>query len=99
MIGAWESCIDKNINLCEASVNSCASCIEIKDSNTIINSCDFNCDITGWQVKNEGRGKFIFSEKILEQNEEFLFVLELTSSGDTIFLRDEGGKLAVLESH
>ena len=90
----WEECIENNVNLCQASTNSCAECIEIKDS-TIINSCGFNCDITGWQIKNEGRKKFIFSEKILEEGEEILFVLELAPSGDTIFLRDDDGGLVL----
>ena len=96
---AWEECINNSLNLCEASTNSCASCIEIKDSNKLINSCGFNCDITDWQIKNEGRKKFIFSEKILEEGEEILFVLELTPSGDTLFLRDSEGMLVLWKSY
>ncbi|HEA46483.1 MAG TPA: hypothetical protein ENH99_01755 [Candidatus Pacearchaeota archaeon] len=92
---AWESCIENNVNLCEKSINSCASCMEIKDSKTLINSCGFGCDINNWEIKTEGRNKFIFSEKILEQGEEILFVLELMDTGDTLFLRDVEGKLVV----
>ncbi len=94
---AWEGCIDKNINLCEASENICAECMEIR-GHTVINICGFSCDITGWQIKGEGRKKFIFSDEILEESEEVSFELELTASGDTIFLRDSPGKLVLWQS-
>ena len=95
---AWEDCIDKNINLCEKSVDKCASCVEIKDSNTIINTCSFECDISNWGIKGEGRKKFVFSDEILDIGEEISFELELTESGDTIFLRDAEGGLVGWES-
>ena len=97
-IEAWDDCIDKNINLCEASVDECALCIELKDSKTLKNNCSFECDITNWRIKTEGRDNIIFSE-VLESEEEFGFELELTPEGDTLFLRDEGGKLVVWESY
>ncbi len=98
-IEAWEDCIDKNVNLCEASTNSCAQCIELKDSNTIINTCSFECDITNWKIKAEGRQNIIFSEEILESREETSFELELAETGDTIFLRDDKGRLVFWESY
>ena len=92
---AWGDCIENNVNLCQASINQCADCIEITSKNTIINTCSFSCDITSWQIKNEGRKKFVFSEEILESREEVSFELELAETGDTIFLRDDEGKLVV----
>jgi len=88
----WEDCINKNVNLCEKSVDECASCIEIKDSKTLKNICGFECDITNWRIKAEGRDNIIFQE-MLESQEETSFELELTETGDTLFLRDEKGRL------
>ena len=98
-IEAWEDCIDKNVNLCEASTNSCAQCIELKDSNTIINTCSFECDITNWGIKGEGRDVFVFSGVILGIREETNFELELAETGDTIFLRDDEGGLVLWERY
>lgn len=91
---AWEDCIDKNINLCEASQHVCAHCISI-NVNSIINNCNFQCNILGWKIKTEGRDVFVFSEEILESREELGFELELTETGDTLFLRDAEGKLVL----
>jgi len=95
---AWEDCIDKNINLCEKSEDICEECVDIKNSNTIINTCSFSCDISDWKIKVEGRENIIFSE-VLESQEEISFELELTETGDTLFLRDDAGKLVVWESY
>jgi len=94
---AWEECIENNVNLCQASINLCAQCIEIISKDTINNTCSFSCDITGWQIKNEGRKKFIFFDEILGGGEEISFELELTPLGDTIFLRDADGGLVAWE--
>ena len=95
---AWEDCIDNQINLCELSPHVCAQCISI-NTNSIINNCSFECDITNWRIKTEGRDNIIFSEEILESGEETNFELNLTASGDTLFLRDDEGKLVVWESY
>jgi hypothetical protein len=92
LIDAWGICIDKGINLCEKSENQCAPCITI-DSNSIKNSCDFSCNITGWLVKGEGREKFIFSEQILQPGADSKFALNLENSGGSLYLRDGKGKL------
>lgn len=96
-IEAWEDCIDKNVNLCEASQHVCAQCISI-NKNNIINNCGFSCDIIDWRIKAEGRQNIIFSE-VLESSEELGFELELTPEGDTLFLRDDAGGLVVWESY
>jgi len=97
-IEAWENCIDKNINLCKASQHICAQCISI-NKNNIINNCNFQCNISNWKIKAEGRKTFVFSDEILLGGEEVSFELELTDTGDTIFLRDDAGCLVAWESY
>ena len=119
---AWEKCIEKNINLCEKSQDKCSQCIELSEfeikSQKIIlkNNCDFSCEITDWEIKDEGRKKFIFPVFFLEsgktavvlvgnktnignilywKNEDYVW----TGTGDTLFLRDENGKLVLWESY
>ena len=105
---AWENC---EINLCEKSNDKCASCIILKkfgyDENVLIyNQCNFDCDLTEWSVKDEGRKKFIFGNFTLKKysekeitNEDFGEEYVWTKTGDTIFLRDKGGKLVLWENY
>jgi micrococcal nuclease len=95
---AWESCINNSVNLCEASQHSCSKCISVNPNN-IINTCSFSCDITGWQIKGEGREIFVFPDKVLKSGDEISFELEITETGDTLFLRDAEGKLVLWESY
>jgi endonuclease YncB( thermonuclease family) len=63
---AWDSCVISNKNLCEKSVDKCANCIKLKDLNVksqtaiFVNNCNFECELTGWTIKDEGRKRFIF---------------------------------------
>ncbi|MFH1608378.1 MAG: thermonuclease family protein [archaeon] len=72
-VDAWKNCVD---NLCKKSVDRCASCIELKEfdyENEIVifyNKCDFDCELGGWEIKDEGRKKFVFPEFTLKQNKE-----------------------------
>ena len=95
LLGAWETCMENKINLCEPSNSVCFSCISI-NINTIINNCNFECDINGWEIKGEGRNKFIFN-KTLSSNQETDFELDLADSGGSLFLRDEEGLLVFWE--
>lgn len=45
-----------------------------------------------WTIKGEGRNKFAFNQT-LSMNESAEFSLDLSSSGGSIYLRDEIGKL------
>ena len=92
LVDAWESCIKKDINLCEKSLDKCSGCISI-DSKGIVNNCEFDCDISNWDMHGEGRKKFIFDEQILNPFEKANFELDLTDSGGSLFLRDGKGKL------
>ncbi len=94
---AWEECINNNINLCEASIHQCSECISLTH-NSIINSCNFSCDVSGWEIKAQGRDKIVFSE-ILRNGEELGFELELMETGDTLFLRDVEGGLILWGSY
>jgi len=119
---AWEKCVEDNINLCEASKNKCADCISLKDFNhqnqevIFENICDFDCNLGGWEIKDEGRKKFVFSNFVLKKksqisilvgegrdNENILFwkrkTYVWTRTGDSLFLRDNQGKLVLWESY
>ena len=117
-IKTWESCSE---NLCKISNNKCANCIILKRfdyKNEIIvfdNICNFDCELTNWEIKDEGRKKFIFSEFVLKNYEEIEIILGSgnneevlywenqdyvwTDSGDTLFLRDENNLLVLWESY
>ncbi len=68
----WEECVKGNKNLCEKSLDICARCIVLeefdsKDQKIVLyNRCEFNCDLTNWTIKDEGRKKFIFDKIKLE---------------------------------
>jgi micrococcal nuclease len=111
---AWNECLAKGKNLCEKSKDKCANCIELKSIKNqtvkLVNNCGFNCNLTNWQIKDEGRKKFVFENYILEEEvsiivgnetntEERLFWKRedyvWTEGGDTFFLRDSQGKLVL----
>ena len=110
-VNSWEKCIAKNENLCKKSSDKCADCILVKnfgyDENLILyNSCDFDCNITGWSVKDEGRKRFVFDEFILKKNSQVTLTPEdfnqkyvWTNTGDTMFLRDSKGELVIWEGY
>ncbi len=111
---AWKQC---NKNLCETSENICAACIKLKEFDhrnqeiVFSNNCSFNCVLTNWQVKDEGRKKFIFPEFILHSAEDVVISVEYggdfiwdedyvwTSTGDSLFLRDSSGKLVLWQNY
>jgi len=93
---AWEKCILKNINLCEKSTHLCAECIILKEfdsENEIIilrNECNFDCDLTNWRIKDEGRKNFFFPKLILSENQEVKVITgEGKDSNSTLFWRNE----------
>jgi micrococcal nuclease len=108
---AWERCILSNWNLCKKSSDKCADCIIVKDfgydENLILyNLCTFDCNLTSWSVKDEGRKKFIFKNFILKSDnqikitpEDFKQEYVWTNTGDTMFLRDYKGELVLWEGY
>jgi len=65
---AWDGC---RRNLCERSKETCADCIELEEFNYkeeivgFYNKCEFDCELTGWEIKDEGRKNFLFPEFVL----------------------------------
>lgn len=108
---AWERCIERNENLCEKSLSKCAECVVLHkfgpDENVIFyNSCDFNCDLEGWSIKDEGRKTFVFPDFVLKSkyqveitSEDFNETYVWTNTGDTMFLRDDRGGLILWENY
>ena len=107
---AWKDCIASGKNLCEKSGDKCANCIELKSIDlakqevVFYNKCGFNCNLKDWTIKDEGRKKFVFENfvlnsysEILISNEDFEEDYVWTDTGDTLFLRDEEGKLVLWE--
>lgn len=115
---SWEKCLETRKNLCEFSEDECSKCVELKEldfkNQEIIfyNKCDFACDLENWEIKDEGRKKFIFGDFILGRNQEAKVIVGnftnsgnnlywkgedyvWTEEGDTLFLRDDDGKLVI----
>ena len=89
---AWEECIKSNKNLCEKSKDKCADCIEMKEfdyKNQVVvfyNKCGFDCELSGWEIKDEGRKKFIFPEFVLgDKNEMEVKVGDGKDNSNTLF--------------
>jgi len=85
---AWNSCLEKEVNLCEKSKDVCSSCVIISGS-SIVNTCSMVCDISGWEIKGEGRSKFVFDGS-LRSGESKGWDVGLEG---TLFLRDDEGGL------
>ena len=119
---AWNECIKNNVNLCEKSKNICGECIELREFDyknqkvVLENNCNFSCDLTSLEIKDEGRKKFIFPEFTLQPNKQVYILIGegentkdtlfwagedyvWTRTGDSLFLRDEEGKLVLWESY
>jgi endonuclease YncB( thermonuclease family) len=113
---SWKDCIGRNINLCEASKDECAACIELREFRgqtiTLHNKCSFSCSLKNWSIKDEGRKKFIFNDFALNGNSDISITVGdgndsgnvmhwrgeeyvWTSTGDTMFLRDDEGRLVL----
>ena len=75
-VKAWENCIVNNKKLCEKSKDKCVNCIELKEFNygknilVLHNMCDFDCELTNWKIKDEGRKNFVFPEFVLGKDSE-----------------------------
>ena len=79
------------------------------------NICGFECELTAWQIKDEGRKKFIFPEFRFEPNKEIAIIVGKnqtedtllweretyvwTETGDTFFLRDSDGKMVLWQNY
>jgi len=109
---AWESCLEKEINLCVVSTDICSKCVIMKEWNIkeqyvlLENNCEFDCDISGWSIKDEGRKKFIFENFVLKKENEIKVTHEdfnkdyvWTETGDTIYIRDKNENIILWENY
>ena len=94
---AWNECISNEKNLCEKSDDKCAKCIElekldVKNQEIIFNNnCSFDCDLTSWTIKDEGRKRFIFQNFILEKNKEVKIIVgNETNTNNILYWKNEG---------
>ena len=88
---AWDECINSEKNLCEKSSDKCANCVALKEfdfkSQTIIfeNRCNFNCNLSGWDIKDEGRKHFGFNNYILPSGKEVIVKVGNGSNSENLF--------------
>jgi|APSaa5957512622_1039677.scaffolds.fasta_scaffold52839_1 endonuclease YncB( thermonuclease family) len=100
-LDAWKSCIEREVGLCKKSIDKCVNCVKVTNLDvkaqeiTLKNLCSFDCGLSGWSVKDEGRKKYVFENKILRGKSEIILDnLDFgkdyvwTISGDSFFLRD-----------
>lgn len=103
---AWQNCVDTEKGLCEKSEHKCKNCVKVvsldvnEQKIVLRNLCSFNCGLTGWSVKDEGRKKYVFGDFNLKGNSEIGLDSEdfgedyvWTESGDSFFIRDSENKL------
>lgn len=95
-ISTWKECIDKNINLCEKSLDQCSNCIELEDFNykkdriTLYNQCNFDCNLKEWSIKDEGRKIFVFEDFALNPGENIeIRVGDGEDTDGVVFWREE----------
>jgi micrococcal nuclease len=93
---------NNKIGLWEESSDKCSSCIRlaklepIEDYFIIENSCSFNCDLTGWLVKDDANHFFKIKSLKAFGTEKYNSTQEIwNDEGDRFFMRDEWGKLVV----
>ena len=93
---AWEKCIDSNKNLCEKSKDICSECIVLREldaqKNRAVfqNVCSFRCDLTNWNIKDEGRKHFLFYNIGIDGNSDFAVITgNGTDDEKTLFWKDE----------
>ncbi len=87
---AWNECLANRKNLCEKSKDKCSKCIELKDLNVkeqeviFYNNCSFDCDLTNWNIKDEGRKNFFFPNFILKENAEVKILVQNKTNAENI---------------
>jgi micrococcal nuclease len=93
---SWSKCIEENKNLCEKSDDKCSTCIELELFDykgqilTFKNACDFSCDLSGWDIKDEGRKHFAFPKFVLNSNNEVnVIVGNKTNYGNNFFWKGQ----------
>jgi hypothetical protein len=91
----WSKCVQENKRLCEKSTEMCASCIELESFDykeqtfTLYNSCNVECEISDWLVKDEGRRIFHIPEFVLGSGNSIdIICSESIDNLDEIYLNE-----------
>jgi len=85
----WKTCVEKSLNYCENSRSICKNCIELEELDynkqklVLKNICGFGCELTNWQIKDEGRKKFTFPKFILKPNQEITIIVGENETSET----------------
>lgn len=105
---AWQNCMKENIGICERRNEPCLHFYwaPSKDIFKITDVCSKNFNLKGYSVKDEGRKKYVFSDKILKENESVTLISKdfnktyvWTNSGDSVFVRDKNNKLIYFNTY
>lgn len=106
---SWEECLEKNINLCEKSGETCIKLEYWYEKNQRVvlkNICPKTINLSDWSIKDEGRKKFVFNNKSINPfgeititNENFNEDYVWTKTGDSIFIRDNVNRLVIFETY
>ena len=97
---------NSEIALWKGSNDNCAGCIKLVELNPevdffiIKNSCDFDCDLVGWVVKDDANHFFKLNPLESGQDSKYdsleIFKLEVwNDAGDRFFMRDGEGGIVV----
>jgi len=87
---AWGKCIEKNVGICEKSTDKCAGCIELekldykKQEIIFYNRCSFICDMDDWEIKDEGRKKYVFQNFKLEPGKQIKIIVGNETDTDSV---------------
>lgn len=106
LLKAEKQARDKERGIWERSNNKCMSCIKLVELNEIDpgeyiileNKCDFDCDLIGWTIKDDTASHIKTLDFELKANSEFQINYEgriWNDGGDSLYLRDESGKLVL----
>lgn len=92
------------IGLWEKSSDECAGCIKLSKLDAveeyfiIKNICDFDCDLSGWEVKDDANHFFAITNLQAGGEKRYDSKTNIkiwNDEGDRFFMRDETGKLVV----
>lgn len=111
-IASGKNLCEKSTNKCAYCIELKELDIEDQEV-IFYNRCNFDCSLENWTIKDEGRKKFKFRDFVLETDKEARIIVgnEIdsadslyweeeyvwTATGDTLFLRDDEGKLVLWE--
>jgi len=77
-----------------------------KQTVEVKNICNKEIDLKGYSIKDEGRKKYVFQKKIISPYEKIILTEKdwnetyvWTKTGDSIFFRDNFGKLIFYENY